>query len=164
MTDTIGDSMTFKYRGARAMILLHEEELRRFVDTWRRAKASGVKLPKTDDPDYASYDSLLRHVLGASRGYLTWSCEKLGLPDPAVEPAPDAGVIDAHCDRYLAHLLSRWRDPLKDVSEERFNLPEYPSRWRVLYCVDAMLEHAVMHPIRHRFQLEELLRGNLSGE
>jgi hypothetical protein len=25
-------------------------------------------------------------------------------------------------------------------------------------CIDAMLEHAVMHPIRHAFQLEELMR------
>jgi len=156
--------MTFSYRGARAMILLHEEELRRFVGVWRRAKASGVKLPAGEDPDYASYDALLRHVLGASRGYLTWSCEKLGLPDPGVEPAPDAGVIDSRCNDYLAHLLSRWPDPLRNVPEERFNRPEYPSRWGVLYCVDAMLEHAVMHPIRHRFQLEELLGETRSGE
>ena len=157
------DGTTFKYRGARAMILLHEKELRRFVDTWRRAKTSGAKLPKTDDPDYASYDALLRHVLGSSRGYLTWSCEKLGLPDPEVEPAPDVGIVDQRCDQYLAHLLSRWQDPLRDVAGERFDRPEYPSRWGVPYCVDAMLEHAVMHPIRHRFQLEELLKGVPSG-
>jgi hypothetical protein len=33
----------------------------------------------------------------------------------------------------------------------------FPSRWNVHYCIDAMLEHAVMHPIRHTFQLQELL-------
>jgi len=154
----------FRYRGARAMVLLHEEELRRFVGTWRRAKASGVRLPETDDPDYASYDALLQHVLRASRGYLTWSCEKLGLRDPGVEPAPDVEIVDQRCDEYLTHLLSRWRDPLRDVPGERFERPEYPSRWGVLYCVDAMLEHAVMHPARHRFQLEELLKGAPSGK
>jgi hypothetical protein len=146
------------------MVLLQEQELRRFVGTWRRAKGAGLKLPETEDPDYASYDALLRHVLGASRGYLTWSCEKLGLPDPGVEPAPDVGVIDSRCDQYLARVLSGWREPLKDVPEERFNRPEYPSRWGVLYCVDAMLEHAVMHPIRHRFQLEELLGERSPGK
>lgn len=157
MTDTRDGSMTFSYRGARAMILLQDDELRHFIKTWRLAKASGVKLPGGDDPDYASYDALLRHILRAARGYLTWICEQLGLPDPEVEPAPEIDVIDSSCDHYLAHLLARWRDPLKDVPEERFNRPEYPSRWKVLYCIDAMLEHAVMHPIRHRFQLEELL-------
>ena len=157
-------SAAFHYRGARAMILLQEEEMLRFVATWRRAKASGTRLPETEDPDYASYDALLRHVLGASRGYLVWSCEKLGLPDPGAEPAPDVGVIDSRCDQYLTHVLSRWRDPLRNVPEESFNRPEYPSRWGVLYCVDAMLEHAVMHPVRHRFQLEELLGERPSGK
>jgi hypothetical protein len=28
----------------------------------------------------------------------------------------------------------------------------------VTYTIDAMLEHAVMHPIRHTFQLEELVQ------
>ncbi len=27
----------------------------------------------------------------------------------------------------------------------------------VEYSIDSMLEHAVMHPLRHRFQLEELI-------
>lgn len=44
-------------------------------------------------------------------------------------------------------------DDTRKISET----PEYPSRWKTLYCVDAMLEHAVMHPIRHAFQLEELM-------
>jgi hypothetical protein len=40
---------------------------------------------------------------------------------------------------------------------EEFSKPVYSSRWGVNYCVDAMLEHAVMHPERHRFQLLELM-------
>ena len=31
-------------------------------------------------------------------------------------------------------------------------------RRRSRYCIDAMLEHAVMHPIRHAFQLDELIK------
>lgn len=152
--DPLGD---YKYRGARAMILLQEEHLRRFLETWKTAKASGIPLPVGDDPDYASYDVLLRHVLRASRGYLVWMCQQLKLPDPGVETVPEADIIETAYPDYLVHLLERWRHPLKDVPEEHFHKPEYASRWNVLYCVDAMLEHAVMHPIRHRFQLEELL-------
>ena len=36
--------------------------------------------------------------------------------------------------------------------------PEYPSQWKTRYCIDSMLEHAVMHPVRHAFQLDELLK------
>ena len=48
----------------------------------------------------------------AARGYMTWMCEVLELPDPEIR------------------------------------IPPEPT---------ALLEHAVMHPIRHAFQLEELM-------
>jgi hypothetical protein len=150
-------TVSYKYAGAQAMITLQEKHLRKFVETWEKAEASEIKLPATDDPDYASYNALLRHVLRASRGYLIWICEQLGLPDPKVEQAPEAEAIPAKYSNYLEYLLGCWRDPLKDVPEENFYRPEYPSRWKTKYCIDAMLEHAVMHPIRHRYQLEKLL-------
>jgi hypothetical protein len=56
----------------------------------------------------------------------------------------------------LEHVLERWRAPLID---DVLETPEYPSRWKPRYCIDSMLEHAVMHPIRHTFQLNELLKN-----
>jgi uncharacterized damage-inducible protein DinB len=114
-------------------------------------------LPAGDDPNYASLEALLRHVLRAARGYMVWICEMLELPDPQIRSTPQAGEIEAEAESYLEHLLEQWRRPLAEVPEERFYSPEYPSRWKVDYCIDAMLEHAVMHPIRHQFQLMELL-------
>jgi len=61
-------------------------------------------------------------------------------------------------DDYMEHVLERWRALLREVSNERLETPEYPSRWQTRYCIDAMLEHAVMHPIRHAFQLDELIK------
>jgi hypothetical protein len=52
----------------------------------------------------------------------------------------------------------QWRTPLRDVGDDQLETPEYPSEWQTRYSIDAMLEHAVMHPIRHAFQLEELMR------
>lgn len=149
----------YRYGGARAMVLLHEHHLRRVLETWSRAKASGLDLPETSDPDYASLDVLLRHVCRAARGYMVWICEVLGLPDPKIRKVPEAEELFGEVQRYLEHLLERWRVPLTDVDEERFYRPEFPSRWKTKYCVDAMLEHAVMHPIRHEFQLNALLEG-----
>ena len=149
---------TYSYRGARALVLLHEQQLRKFLETWRKAKAVGVSLPKTDDSDYQSMETLLRHVLRAARGYMTWICEKLELPDPAIEPTPEADKIEEQADQYIDHLVDRWRTPLAAILEEQFHTLEYESRWGVSYCIDAMLEHAVVHPIRHQFQLVELMR------
>jgi hypothetical protein len=67
----------YRSRAVRALVLLHDEHLRKFLMTWKRAKSASVVLPQTDDEAYASLDTLLRHVLGAARGYMTWMCEVL---------------------------------------------------------------------------------------
>jgi uncharacterized damage-inducible protein DinB len=122
-----------------------------------KAKISEIVLPQTDDPNYVSLETVLEHVLGSARHYMRWMCEKLGLLDPTIRRAPELDVIEAEVEGYLAHLIDRWRLPLSEIEEERFDKPEYPSAWGTRYCVDAMLEHAVMHPILHRIQLQELL-------
>lgn len=154
MTDP---SPTFRSGGARALVALHERHLRACLDTWKRAQRAQVTLPETSDSSYTSREHLLHHVLRAARGYMVWTCEKLDLPDPGIDPAPEPDAVEAEADHYLEHLIERWRPPLVDVEEERFG-ETYPSRWGVPYSIGAMLEHAVMHPIRHQFQLENLLR------
>ncbi|MEM7734640.1 MAG: hypothetical protein AAF267_02520 [Deinococcota bacterium] len=146
----------YSYRGARAMILLHERHMRTFVATWREAKAAGVRLPETADTDYVSLETLLRHNLQAAKGYMVWMCETLELPDPEITDAPAATNIEQEADAFLEHMFERWRLPLADVPEAAFDTT-HTSGWGVAYCVDGMLEHAVMHPIRHEFQLRNLI-------
>jgi hypothetical protein len=151
--------LTYRSRAVRAMVLLHEEHLRRFVETWRRALACPVTLPASDDPSYTSLGTLGEHVLGCAGGYMVSMCKVLELPDPGFRPAPDAVAIVRDAEEYMEHVLEGWRAPLCDVPNERLESQEYPSEWQTRYCIDAMLEHAVMHPIRHGFQLEELMKG-----
>ena len=147
----------YKYNGARAMVILHEKHLRSCIDTWREAKELNIKLPDTDDADYKSLAALLRHIFRAARGYITWICDKLNLPDPEIKQAPEPELIENKIEEYLAHLLEKWKNPLVEIPEEKFHTPTYTSNWGVEYCIDAMLEHAVMHPIRHEFQLRNLI-------
>ena len=148
---------SYKYNGARVMVILHEEHLRSCVDTWRKAKEFNIKLPQTDDEDYQSLETLLKHIFRAARGYIMWICGKLNLPDPEIEPAPEPGLIESKIDDYLDHLSEKWKHPLTEIPEEKFHAPTFTSNWGVEYCIDAMLEHAIMHPIRHEFQLKNLI-------
>jgi hypothetical protein len=154
----IHELRNYRYRGARALVLLHEQALRGLLPVWQRAKAARVPLPSTKDPDYASLESLLHHALRAARGYMTWLCEKLGLPDPGIDPAPEAPRVEQEAARYIEHLLERWRLPLAEVEETRFEAV-HKARWGGDMSLESMLEHAVAHPLRHRFQLEELLEA-----
>ena len=153
----MSDLPPYEDAGARALVDLHARHLREFIATWKRAQAAGVTLPATDDPSYASMDALLRHVLRAARGYMTWICQKLELPAPNIDATPGDDAIAAEVDRYTEHVLAGWREPLRGVAHERIDMGTYPSRWGPEYCIDAMLEHAVMHPIRHTYQLEALM-------
>ncbi len=147
----------YRYGAARTMVFLRAQYLLKFWQVWQQAKAAGLKLPETDDPSYVSLEALLAHALGADRSYLVWMCEKLELPDPQIRERPALNVIAAQAEAYIAHLNDHWRSPLADIEEERFYKQEYASNWGVRYCIDAMLEHAVMHPILHTEQLQELL-------
>jgi uncharacterized damage-inducible protein DinB len=149
---------TYLYAGARAMVVLHDQHLRSFFETWKRAKDAELAFQITTYANYTSLETLLVHVCSCARGYMLWMCEALQLPDPEIGSAPDVNRIEAEAKDYIDHLALRWQRPLSSVPEEGFEKPEYESRWKVKYCVDAMLEHAVMHPIRHEFQLEELLK------
>lgn len=132
--------------------------MRELLPVWRRALASNIRLPDTDDPSYASLDTLVHHALRASRGYMTWLCEKLALPDPGINEVPEPDRMAREAESYMEHLLARWRVPLLDVEDGRFEAI-HKTRWGEDMSLGGMLEHAAMHPLRHRFQLEELLEA-----
>jgi len=148
----------YKYNGAKALVELHEIHIREFYKIWKKAKELDLKLPVTDDPYYKSLDTLLYHVLKSSRGYMVWICLQLNLPDPKIEEAPLPETIIENAERFIKHLSERWRIPLRNVEPERFENKVYKSNWGVDFSIESMLEHAVMHPIRHQFQLENLIR------
>ncbi len=148
----------YQYGGARALVEMHDASMRDFLGWWRRADREEVELPATSDPNYASREVLLAHVLGCSARYLIWICEQLGTPATDLESRPDPEGLAARADAYLNLVLEVWSRSLRDLTEEQAYTPAYESTWGSPYCIDAMLEHAVMHPIRHAHQLSSLVK------
>ena len=147
------------YPGAKALVELHEIHLRSFLATWRVAKEKQVTLPETSDRAYHSLDSLLWHVLSCACRYISWTADALEIPSPALPELPGEDEIAAEADQILESILAAWRLPLVDLPLKAFVRGEHPAWWGTGYCVDAMLEHAVMHPLRHEWQLKKLVRG-----
>ena len=153
----------YSYRGVRAMILLQDRHLREFVAACRKAKALNCPLPVTTDPAYVSYEALLTHILRASRGYLIWLCQKLEVPAPQIDAPPAPEAIEREAEAYIDYLYACWTAaPLAAIPEEAWNAV-HKSRWDVDYSLDAMLEHAAMHPIRHAFQVGEWIQRHNSN-
>ncbi|MFC1543628.1 hypothetical protein ACFL4Y_00035 [Gemmatimonadota bacterium] len=157
MAREVADLPPYVYRGARALVLLHEQELREFITTWLEARATGSTMTLAGTSEQVSLDELLHHVLCWARDYMVWTCEKLGLPDPEIDPVPAPDALRTRLPRYLDHLLARWRLPLAGVAEEPLFSPQHTTRWNIDYPIEALLEHAVVHAMRHRLQLQEMI-------
>ena len=156
-------STRFKSNAVRSCVELHEIELRRFLDTMERFRASGIGLPASDDPSYQSPDHLKGHVLRAARSYLTWIGECVKRPVTDVDLDHDPVSVAAKGSAFMEEVFAAWRRHLVSLEDCELSPDTYTSRWGEPYTVEQMLEHAVVHPMRHRIQLERLMLLNAAG-
>jgi len=153
----------FKSNAVRSCVELHEIELRRFLETWERFRSSGVELPRSDDPSYASAEHLEGHVLRSARNYLTWIGECVTRPVTDVDPDVELLSVAAKGTAFMDEVLAAWRRHLALLADRELSPDVYTARWGGPYSVEQMLEHAVVHPMRHRIQLERLMATSGGG-
>jgi uncharacterized damage-inducible protein DinB len=148
----------FKSNAVRSLVELHEIELNRFYDTWHVFRASGVALPRSEDPNYASVDHVFGHVLRAARNYLTWIGTCVQRPVSGVDMEEDVLRVAGRGRAFMDEVLAAWRQNLSALDDEELWKEAHRSRWGEDFNIGQMLEHAVVHPMRHRIQLERLMR------
>ena len=149
----------FKSNAVRSCVELHEIEMRRFHDTWIAFRASGTPLPATDDPSYQSIEHLGGHVLRSSRGDLAWIGECVKRPVTDLYAETDPVAIAGRSAAFMEEVLAGWRRHLALLEDREIAPATYKSPWGEDYSIEQMLEHAVVHPMRHRIQLERLAAG-----
>jgi hypothetical protein len=151
------EDAVFKSNAVRSCVELHEIEIKRFYETWEAFRASGTPLSETDDPSYQSADHLGGHVFRSARSYLTWigECVKR----PVTDLDSDTGLVSiARKGRaFVDEVLAAWRRSLALLEDAELAPSVYKARWGEDYNIEQMLEHAVVHPMRHRIQLERLM-------
>ena len=151
----------FRSNAVRSLVELHEIEINRFYEVWERFRASGTPLPETSDPSYKSPNHLGGHVFRAARNYLTWIGECVKRPVIDLDPDTDLVRIAGKGRPFVDEVLAAWRRDLSMLEDSELAPTTYKSRWGEDYNIEQMLEHAVVHSMRHRIQLERLaaLRG-----
>jgi uncharacterized damage-inducible protein DinB len=152
--------MEFKSRAVRNLVELHEQEMKRFFETWDRFIAAGAPMPDArGDADYQSPDHLVGHVARAARNYVTWIGDQLGRPVKDIDLETDSLKIAPRVRDFITEVLAGYRRHLSLVADEELEPKSYTTRWGVQMTIESMLEHAVTHPMRHRHQLERILDG-----
>lgn len=112
---------------------------------------------ETTDPNCHSIRTVAKHVVRAGYGYANYCREAFGIAveSPEVEVA-DAADAARQIDDFLryteATLEGRWLMPEDAIMAVRMD-----SRWGQVYDLEQMLEHAIVHILRHRRQIERFL-------
>jgi uncharacterized damage-inducible protein DinB len=129
----------------RLVAQIPEDDFMRIVDS------------QTDNEDCRSVQTIMSHVVRAEYGYADYIREQFSItstrPQPKLLSRGEALTqLDAAL-RYTAETLDgRW-----EMSDEEISATVIKSRWGVVYDVEGLLEHAIVHLLRHRRQIEKFI-------
>ena len=131
-------------------------ELRQLLERIPSSEYEKIADPKTQDEDCRTLQTICRHVIGAGYGYADYLRKEFGVASsrPPRSLVPHGELLGAY-DAMLAYTVEtlgpRLRMTEKEMSEVRF-----VSGWGAPYDMEQILEHAIVHVLRHRRQMERL--------
>lgn len=154
--------MTMVYRQGAVGAMMDEyeraaRELAALLGSLDAAAFDRMRDRDTTDPNCHSIRTVAEHVVRAGYGYANYCREAFGMPvaSPEVRVA-DSGDAARQIDDFLryteATFEGRWL-----MSEDEIVAVEIKSRWGPVYDLEQMLEHAIVHILRHRRQIERFL-------
>ncbi|RMG28547.1 MAG: hypothetical protein D6732_18545 [Methanobacteriota archaeon] len=112
--------------------------------------------PETEDPDCRSFRSICEHVVNAGHGYNHY-LEKYYLEKKSVRVK--VTITKENLKDELRTMFSQTEkvcNELRSADEEWLMVP-FQSDWGQEYDTEQLLEHAVLHVLRHRRQLEKFI-------
>ncbi|HEY8563450.1 MAG TPA: DinB family protein [Pyrinomonadaceae bacterium] len=111
---------------------------------------------ETSDEDCRSAQTIAAHVVAAGYSYADYLRELFSVP--STRPAPRAfsaaeisALLDAMLEYTAQTLAGRWI-----MSDDEITNSVIHTRRGVTYDIEQLLEHAIVHVLRHRRQIERL--------
>jgi len=154
--------MTKNYRKGAVGALMDEyerasAELKTILNKISREDFVKIVDPDTKDEDCRSVQTIMNHVVRAGYGYSNYLRKEFGInSDNPVYQINDAPEAISHFDRMLEYtvqtLEGKWEMP-----DEEMNKIKIITRWGATLDMETLLEHAIVHILRHRRQIERFL-------
>jgi len=153
-------SRTYRRGGVGAMMDEYERaasDLAQIISRLPDAEFERIRDTRTADPNCRSIQTIMNHVIGSGYSYADYIRQWYSV----TSERPPASVLDRTrslegFSLMLAYtvrtLEGRW-----EYSDEQMNAVRINSRWGVQYDLEQMLEHAIVHILRHRRQIERFL-------
>jgi len=111
----------------------------------------------TQDEDCRSIQTIMRHVIRAGYGYAgymrtSWGKEPVIRWDEPVSRGQIPGEMKKMLDYMVETLDSKWGMSEKEGTEMKMTV-----RWGPVYDFEQLFEHAIVHVLRHRRQIDRFL-------
>ena len=113
--------------------------------------------PDTKDEDCRSVQTIMNHVVRAGYGYSNYIRKEFGIDANApvfqINNTPEA---ISHFERMLEYTVRTLEGKWEMTDEEITNI-KIITRWGTTLHMETLLEHAIVHILRHRRQIERFL-------
>jgi hypothetical protein len=132
-------------------------ELVPIIESISNEEYERIRDTETKDESCRSIQTIMTHVIGAGYGYAgmyrdTWGMERIPRWSERVTRTDVAPKLQEMLGYTTVTLDGRW-----DMTEDECNAMRIPSRWGQVYDFEQLFEHAIVHVLRHRRQIERFL-------
>jgi uncharacterized damage-inducible protein DinB len=139
-------------------------ELKRLIERIPEEDFVRVVDSETQDVDCRSVQTIMSHVVNSEYSYADYIREQFSMASTRpqrklLSRRESLEQIDEALRYTVETLDGRW-----EMSGEEISKTVIKSRWGVVYDVEGLLEHAIVHVLRHRRQIEKFIwRGLVSA-
>jgi uncharacterized damage-inducible protein DinB len=132
-------------------------ELGRVVEQIPDDEFTRVVDERTEDEDCRSVQTIMSHVVRAAYGYADYMREQFSVESTRPQPrllsrGESLEQLEAALGYTVETLDGRW-----EMSAEEIAAIVIKTRWGPVYDAEGMLEHAIVHLLRHRRQIEKFI-------
>lgn len=153
------------YRKGAAGALLDEYEraitdLKGLIMPLADTRLTEIADPETNDENCKSIQSILSHVVSAGFGYAVSIHNLKGhdtiRPEKTIHSTIEQYIQDI--DRVFAFTEYVFSDIKDEELEQNDNALKICTSWEQVYDIEQLMEHAIVHILRHRRQIERIIQ------
>ena len=134
-------------------------DLKEILSTVSDVEFQKVRDEKTEDPECKSIQTIVSHVVGSGYTYINYinTISKIEWREynNVIE---DSSMGISEIDKMLNYTQSSLKHILHFENKE-IETWKFESRWDVIYDFEQLMEHAIVHVLRHRRQIENFLQA-----
>lgn len=117
-----------------------------------------VRDSDTPDPDCVSIQSIMLHVVGSGHSYANYVKEVYGGQRKDYEGEINTPLVAIQEIDGMLSYTEECLEPIWSKTNDEINSWSIQSRWGPVFTFEQLMEHAIVHILRHRRQIENFLR------